>query len=184
MAASVGLTLFPSAEPYLQTSPASGPLASDSQKILAPDEALSNPASSNSERMTDPGSSMDEGGLPNPRIDSSLSQLIARLESGGSSAAADFAAERGLHLTDSGVKVVLESSTSTTETEALVTAAGGRTEATHGNMVQALIPVDSLEKIAASPGVSLATGPARTAHHQRGVGVIGATPGRTVATPE
>ncbi|MHB1325845.1 MAG: S8 family serine peptidase [Thermoleophilia bacterium] len=178
-AAAVGLNLFPSAEPPLQTSPASGLLAFDSQMAQTPAEALSNPASSNNERMTDPGSIPDDGGRPNPRIDSSLSQLIARLESGGIGAAADFATQRGLLLTDGGVKVVLEGSTSTTETVALVTAAGGRTETSYGNMVQALIPVESLEKIAASPGISYVRPPARPellTTTSEGVSVIGATP--------
>ena len=177
--ASAGLWLLPSDKTQQQASPTSAIIASDPLVSLAPDEASSEAAASENERMTDTGSIPDPGGKPNPGIDSSLSQLVARFESAGAGAAADFAAQRGLDLTAGGVKVVLESSNSISETEALVTAAGGKTETSHGNLVQAQIPIDSLETIAASPGVSYVRPPARPellTTTSEGVGVIGATP--------
>ncbi|MHB9111812.1 MAG: S8 family serine peptidase [Thermoleophilia bacterium] len=184
--ASVGLALFPTDEPQQQASPALNLIASDSRMAPTPDEASSVATPSENERVTGadervtgPGSSPDDGGTPNPGIDSTLSQLVARFESGGAVAAADFATQRGLDLTDSGVRVVLESSTNTAVTEALVTAAGGRTETSYGNLVQAQIPIASIEKIAASPGVSYVRPPARPellTTTSEGVGVIGAAP--------
>jgi len=177
--ASAGLALLSSDGPQRQASPTSALLASDPPMALNPDEASGEITASENELITDTGFIPDAIGKPDPRIDSSLSQLISSFESGGAGAAADFATQRGLNLTDSGVRVVLESSVTTAETAALVTAAGGITETSYGNLVQAQIPVESIERIAASPGVSYVRPPARPellTTTSEGVGVIGATP--------
>ncbi|MFA5801319.1 MAG: S8 family serine peptidase [Thermoleophilia bacterium] len=177
--ASGGSALFSSDGANHQGSPASTLLATDTPMALNPDAATGRITSGEKELITDADSIPGVIGKPDPRIDSSLSQLISSLESGGAGAAADFASRRGLNLTDGSVRVVLESSVTTTEIAALVTAAGGRIETSYENLVQAKVPVESIEKIASSPGVSYVRPPARPellTTTSEGVGVIGATP--------
>ena len=96
----------------------------------------------------------------NPKLQSSLNRLVSVNESSGAGAAAAFAAQQGLSLTDGKVTVVMESSPGESDrAKALAVAAGGSVQATHASLVQVSIPVDKLKQLTGSGAVAFVRPP-------------------------
>lgn len=114
----------------------------------------------------------------NPRLESSMVQLVTIQSAEGPAAAADFAVRSGIALRDGQVQIVLEAAPGTTEAVSQTAqAAGGTIQTVHGDLVQAEVPVESLINLGSSPSVEYVRQPRRPtlAVTSEGVADIGAT---------
>lgn len=99
----------------------------------------------------------------NPKLESSLNQLLEAYKQGGLAEAQAFAETRQIELKDGRVQVEIVATT----TEAIadlreaIEALGGEYQSHYGNLLQALVPVDALETLAQRPDVEVIREPRR-----------------------
>ncbi|MFA5802692.1 MAG: S8 family serine peptidase [Thermoleophilia bacterium] len=100
------------------------------------------------------------GGKTNPKVQSSINELAAVQEALGAAAAAEFASRHDLEIKDGGVTIVVEAAPGSDATAA-VTAAGGRIQTSHGDLIQASVPVEGLAGLSADSTVKYIREPSR-----------------------
>jgi hypothetical protein len=90
----------------------------------------------------------------NPKLESSLSELIAAYQEEGMFQATSFARRRGLALQRDQVRVVLVAENENTAwANQAVELAGGQAETSYRNLVRALVPISALEGLAQTSGI-------------------------------
>lgn len=103
------------------------------------------------------------GKRDNPKIQSSVGEISARFHSQGADAAKGFADEREIKVADGKVVVVLESASTAGEVVAALAAVGGEMQTAHGDLIQASVPLEGIEALAASPSIKYVREPQRPA---------------------
>ena len=109
----------------------------------------------NEQAVEEDGPDVEPGERPsvgNPKLDHQLA-VLARAQSTRRARAA-MAEAHGLDMVDGNVRVVVEAGEADLRaTRAAVAAAGGKVEAEYADLIQALVPVSTLEALAADPAV-------------------------------
>jgi hypothetical protein len=111
---------------------------------------------------TEAAQGMERTPNPNPKLESSLNQLLRAYQEDGPAAAQAFAQAHQIALEDGRVQVVI-----VTRAEALpdvkeaVDGLGGDYESHYENLLQALVPLEALEALAQRPDVKLVREPRR-----------------------
>jgi hypothetical protein len=91
-----------------------------------------------------------------PKLDYALNQLILAYESGGIDGAAAFARQHGIQVTDNKTRVIIEAQpTKQGEVTDITESLGGDVEASHENLIQALVPITQLKALADNASVKL-----------------------------
>ena len=109
--------------------------------------------------VEEPGVPAGEPGAPesgNPKLESSLNQLLAAHSAGGLAEAQAFATSRALIMSDG--QVLVEIVADAGEMQALqeaVEAAGGVYRGHYEGLMEAMVPIEELESLAANPGVQV-----------------------------
>lgn len=157
-----------------------GPEAGFSSPAAKAAPGTSPPASPDAESKAAGSQQASEATSPpagkNPKLQSSLSTLASIHAGGDLSSIEDYAADRGITLEDDKVKVVVEASVSPEEASRVITASGGDIQVMHGNLLQAAVPVESLDLLASFAAVDYIREPEQPSLHAvtEGVSDIGA----------
>jgi len=90
----------------------------------------------------------------NPKLESSLGQLIAAYQEGGMFQATSFARQRDLTLQQNRIRVILVAgSEDIALVSEIIKATGGQVEASYRNLIRALVPIAALEGLAEASGI-------------------------------
>jgi hypothetical protein len=99
----------------------------------------------------------------NPKLESSLNQLLEAYYRGGLAEAQAFATTRRITLNDNlvQVEVIATEETATPDLKEAIEAMGGEYQGHYQTLLQALVPIDSLESLAERPDVQVIRQPQR-----------------------
>lgn len=140
--------------------PMSQPLPSDREDETA--DAVEPPCPVTATPVTDATEEIERTPIRNAKLESSLVQLLNVYQEDGLAAAQAFAQAHLIVMEADRVQVVIETTSDTMpEIVEKIEALGGQPERDYENLVQAFVPLDALEPLAARPDVKLIREPRR-----------------------